>query len=229
MFSVRWQKNREPFSLADFTRSNYCRSANGISSGWYPKIIRMWSKTYRGGAINGGTLRHHPFRSMGFSRIFQNHPFFFSVSLFCPKPPEVFPIFFGLKQGLPLYLAGITPKTPKSLPHLTIIIFQGLINVPIHQHPTIGGKRNSTDIFFRWFEQQIPKSRYINPNPCVWWFVFRSFSSKTPIWLVVWLTFLAFSRILGISSSQLTFISCRGVAQPPTSHDFVAFPGTSAP
>ena len=36
-------------------------------------------------------------------------------------------------------------------------------------------------------------------------------------WLVVWLPFLAFSRILGMSSSQLTFIFFRGVAQPPTS------------
>ena len=36
-------------------------------------------------------------------------------------------------------------------------------------------------------------------------------------WLVVWLPFLAFSHILGMSSSQLTFIFFRGVAQPPTS------------
>ena len=34
-------------------------------------------------------------------------------------------------------------------------------------------------------------------------------------WLVVWNIFL-FSHILGISSSQLTFIFFRGVAQPPT-------------
>ena len=39
---------------------------------------------------------------------------------------------------------------------------------------------------------------------------------KMDDWLVVWLPFLAFSHILGISSSQLTFIFFRGVAQPPT-------------
>ena len=36
------------------------------------------------------------------------------------------------------------------------------------------------------------------------------------IWLVVWLPFFIFPEILGISSSQLTFILFRGVAQPPT-------------
>ena len=36
-------------------------------------------------------------------------------------------------------------------------------------------------------------------------------------WLVVWLPFFIFPLILGFSSSQLTFIFFRGVAQPPTS------------
>ena len=40
-----------------------------------------------------------------------------------------------------------------------------------------------------------------------------------PTWLVVWLPFLACSHILGMSSSQLTFIFFRGVAQPPTSNN----------
>ena len=40
-------------------------------------------------------------------------------------------------------------------------------------------------------------------------------------WLVVWLPFFIFPEILGISSSQLTFIFFRGVAQPPTRLYFV--------
>ena len=39
---------------------------------------------------------------------------------------------------------------------------------------------------------------------------------STNLWLVVWLPSILFSHILGISSSQLTFIFFRGVAQPPT-------------
>ena len=40
------------------------------------------------------------------------------------------------------------------------------------------------------------------------------------IWLVVTGTWLLFSHILEMSSSQLTFIFFRGVAQPPTSYDY---------
>ena len=40
---------------------------------------------------------------------------------------------------------------------------------------------------------------------------------------MVWLPFLAFSHILGISSSQLTFIFFRGVAQTPTRYDKLWF------
>ena len=43
-----------------------------------------------------------------------------------------------------------------------------------------------------------------------WWF------QGEHHWLVVWLPSILFSHILGISSSQLTFIFFRGVAQPPT-------------
>ena len=39
------------------------------------------------------------------------------------------------------------------------------------------------------------------------------------IWLVVWPPFFKCSHILGMSSSQLTFIFFRGVAQPPTSYE----------
>ena len=41
------------------------------------------------------------------------------------------------------------------------------------------------------------------------------------IWLVVWNMNFIFPEILGMSSSQLTFIFFRGVAQPPTSHDLL--------
>ena len=43
------------------------------------------------------------------------------------------------------------------------------------------------------------------------------------IWLVVWLPSILFSQILGMSSSQLTFIFFRGVAQPPTRYHGIIY------
>ena len=54
--------------------------------------------------------------------------------------------------------------------------------------------------------------------PSQWAERFRQSYIRVPTcqyWLVLWLPFL-FSHILGMSSSQLTFIFFRGVAQPPT-------------
>ena len=49
------------------------------------------------------------------------------------------------------------------------------------------------------------------------------------IWLVVWLPFFIFPYIKAISSSQLTFIFFRGVAQPPTRDVFfIQFSGIFA-
>ena len=45
----------------------------------------------------------------------------------------------------------------------------------------------------------------------------QSLSHELATWLVVWLPFFIFPEILRMSSSQLTFIFFRGVAQPPTS------------
>ena len=47
-------------------------------------------------------------------------------------------------------------------------------------------------------------------------------------WLVVWNIFV-FALMLGISSSQLTFIFFRGVAQPPTSEVIVISDIPNAP
>ena len=78
---------------------------------------------------------------------------------------------------------------------------------------------SSTSSFLLWQERLSNKEISMNPmkHQPEWEYVFN-FDSWFIIWLVVWLPFFEFSHILGSSSSQLTFIFFRGVAQPPTSY-----------
>ena len=71
----------------------------------------------------------------------------------------------------------------------------GSVFLAIQMHLT--GGNNCSMMFGWWFGTSILFSSTVNCIVC-WWYQWY------PHWLVVWLPCLAFSHILGISSSQLT-------------------------
>ena len=76
------------------------------------------------------------------------------------------------------------------------------------------GEKNTTGLFMGWYIIGLTTlyDKLHNSYPSDWWFG----------------TCFLFFYILGISSSQMTFIFFRGVGQPPTSH-CIPWSSTDAP